>query len=88
MMYNVGMDKAEVTSILQVQASLQKTKDGWPILWDGMIGAMNATIKEVSEGQVQVSECGNCHFVASSKYFAQGCPNCGVKGAVNPLEVV
>ena len=88
MVYNRGMDKADLISILQSQASLQKTKDGWPMLWNGMIEASNASVMEANEGTVEASECGNCHFVASSKYFARGCPNCGVKGSVEPLQVV
>jgi predicted nucleic-acid-binding Zn-ribbon protein len=72
------MDRNELMGILQSQAILGRTQDGWD-LGKGMPEASSSSIADMGKEDFLAEECLNCKFVSSAEFFSAGCPNCGCK---------
>jgi hypothetical protein len=72
------MDRDKIFEILQSQAILGRTQDGWD-LGKGMPELSSSSIADMGKEDFIAEECQNCKFVASAEFFAAGCPNCGCK---------
>jgi rubrerythrin len=75
------MDIKEISTQLQIQADIGRTKFGRD-LGTGMVelvqSSINALNDESSEIK-QIGDCSGCGFMSLSDGFANGCPNCGCK---------
>jgi len=72
------MDREQLLSILQTQAALGRTSDGWD-LGKGMPEASSSSLAKAGSEPFTGKQCLNCSFVSSGEYFMAGCPNCGSK---------
>ena len=66
----------DALSLMQVELKLNKTTSGRSVSELGR-NAIQATIDDQKNYQVDAIKCLNCGFVCSSLIVETGCPNCG-----------
>jgi hypothetical protein len=72
------MKVSEVINILKMEKALKRTPSGRPIT-DYALEAIDATLADQKNLEVEVIKCYGCCIILSSLLVPSGCCNCGSK---------
>jgi predicted Zn-ribbon and HTH transcriptional regulator len=72
------MKVSEVINTLKTEKALKRTPSGRPIT-DYALEAIDATLADQKNLEVECVSCRNCCIILSSLLVPSGCPNCGSK---------
>lgn len=72
------MKISDALDIIKKQLLLMRTVEARPISEYGL-EVLEATLSDQDNYHVDVYQCKNCKFIASSLLFEEGCKNCGGK---------